>query len=167
MGPAGPAGPQGPQGLQGLPGATGGLSVVAANGAALGQVISFASGAPTFVAMQDQGVWLAAPINPDGLVPMSFYALYLDATCTGPAYVPLDTNPAPLLRLLQSTAGETTAYFAGNPTAVASFQGLSPLGQPQNCSPTAGTGWDNPMLAGPLRSIDMTRFPAPYSISQQ
>ena len=171
MGPAGPAGPPGPQGLQGAQGAQGpaganaGVVMVAANGATFGTVLAFTPGSPTQVAVQDGGVWLQAPVNPDGLVPMSFYALYTDAACTSTPHVPLDTSPAPFFRLLQTVnAGDQTAYYAGNPLVHQAFQGLSPLGQPQNCAPTAGSGWEYPLLAGPQRAFDVTRFPAPFAI---
>lgn len=176
QGPAGPVGPtgstgatgaQGAQGLQGPAGpagAAGGLIVLAANGAKLGTLINYGVGQPSVVARQDNGVWIGVPLNPDGVAPMSFYALYADDTCGTAAFVPLDSNPAPFLRLLQTvTLGDTTAYYAGNPTQVQAFRSLSPLGNPGQCQPATG-GWDQPMLAGPLRAFDLSRFPAPFVV---
>ena len=176
-GPAGLAGPagntgaagvQGPQGSQGIPGpvgAAGGLTVMAANGNALGTLLTFAAGQPSTVALQDNGVWLVANVNPDGVAPTSFYALYTDAQCQSTPFVPLDTNPAPFFRLLQTVnAGDTTAYYAGNPTVVQPALGLSELGRPDLCQSAVGTGWDQPMLVGPQQTFDLSRFPAPFVI---
>jgi len=164
MGPAGPAGPVGPQGAQGPAGVSAG-TVVAANGATLGTVLSFQPGSATLVALQDQGVWLVAPVTPEGIQPTSFLALYGDLACATAPFVPLDTNPAPFYRLLQTTAaGDTTGYYAGNPMQTRAFVAVSPLGHPEQCQPAAGTGWDAPMLAGPLRTIDLGAFPAPFAI---
>lgn len=164
-GPAGPAGPQGLQGVAGPAGAAGGLSVLAANGNTLGTLLSFSMGQPSLVALQDNGVWLVAPVNPDGVAPMSFYALYADAACSTAPFLPLDTNPAPLFRLLQTVnTGDATAYYAGNPAQVQSFLGLSVLGNLGQCQSTVGSGWDQPLLAGPLRTLDLLRFPAPYIV---
>ncbi len=80
MGPQGPAGPAGSQGSQGPPGpagAAGGLTVVAANGAVFGMLVNYGMGQPSVVAVQDDGTWLGAPLNPDGVSPMS----YLRALC--------------------------------------------------------------------------------------
>ena len=74
-------------------------------------------------------------------------------------------NPAPFFRLLQSTtAGAATAFYAGEPSVKQLYLSASPLGQPQQCTTTAALGWDYPLLAGPLRTFDMTRFPAPFTI---
>ncbi len=171
MGPVGPVGATGAQGAQGLQGpqgpagAAGGLKVYAANGAAFGTLVNFVSGQPSVAAVQDQGVWLGAPVTVDGVAPMSYYALYTDDTCGTAPFAPLDANPAPFLRLLQTVnAGDTTAYYAGNPMAVDTFRSLSPLGHPEQCQPTANSGWDAPMLAGPLRTFDLKGFPAPFVI---
>lgn len=164
-GPVGPAGPQGAQGPQGPAGQAAGVTVVAADGTTVGTVLSFQPGVSTLVTLQDQGVALVVPINPDGIVPTSFYALYADAQCTSTPWLPLDTNPAPFFRLLQVvTAGDATGYYAGNPTQVQAFLGLSPPGRPDLCQPTANTGWDTPMLVGPQRALDLRRFPAPYRV---
>ncbi|MEO8682815.1 MAG: hypothetical protein ABI665_27450 [Vicinamibacterales bacterium] len=164
-GPEGIQGPQGIQGVAGPTGAPGAFTVVASNGNAFGTLLSFGAGQPSQVAVQDNGVWLVAPVNPEGVLPMSFYALYADATCGTAPFVPLDTNPAPFFRLLQLVnAGDATAYYAGNPAQVQTFQSLSPLGHPETCQPTAGSGWDLPLLAGPQRAFDMSPFPAPFVI---
>lgn len=163
-GPAGPAGPQGLRGVAGPAGAAGGLSVVAANGNTLGTLVSFGMGQPSLVAVLDNGVWLVVPLNPDGVAPMSFPALYADAACSTAPFLPLDTSPAPLLRLLQTmNLGDKTAYYAGNAAQVQTFLGMSMLGS-LGCLPTAGTGWDLPLLAGPLRTFDLSLFPAPFAV---
>jgi hypothetical protein len=105
-GPAGPAGLPGPQGVQGLRGEPGppgpagsaGLPVVAANGNPFAVLLSFEPGGPSRVALQRSGVWLQAQMSYDGILyPMSTNALFLTPDCSGQAYLPLDTNPAPLL----------------------------------------------------------------------
>ncbi len=164
VGATGPQGAQGPQGAAGPAGAAGGLTVLAANGAEFGTLVNYGMGQASVVARQDNGVWIGVPLNPDGVAPMSFYALYADDTCSAAPFMPLDSNPAPFLRLLQTVAvGDTTAYYAGNPTQVRAFRSLSPLGDPTQCQPAAG-GWEQPMLAGPLRTFDLSRFPAPYVV---
>jgi hypothetical protein len=179
-GPAGPAGatgatgapgPQGDQGVQGVAGPagptgpTGGLSIVAASGNTFGTLLSFRLGEPTSVGLIDNGVGLQALVNPDGVVPTSFLSLYADAACATEPFVPVDTNPAPFFRTLQTVnPGDATAFYAGNPTNVQSFLSLSELGRPETCAPTAGTGWDMPLLAGPQRTFDMTPFPAPFAV---
>jgi hypothetical protein len=168
-GPAGPEGPAGPQGPPGAPGAAGGggLEVVAANGVTLGTLVSFAPGAMNLVARYDQGVWLAVPVANGTIMAVGSMlpALYTDQACTSTAYMPLDSNPAPLLRLLHRVFGtDTVAYFAGEPVAVQSYAGSSPPGRPDLCQPASVTGWDQPLLAGPLRTLDLTGLPEPYSV---
>jgi hypothetical protein len=149
MGPAGPAG----------------LTVLAANGNTLGTLLAFNPGQPSMVAVQNQGIWLVAPVNPEGIAPMSFYALYADDACAGAPHLPFDTNPAPLFRLLQVvTSGDTTAYYAGSHALLQTFRSLSVLGRPDQCQSAAGSGWDQPLLAGPLRTFDLSPFPAPFAI---
>ena len=166
VGPAGPAGPQGAQGAQGPAGTSPtGSQVVAANGATFGTVLSFQPGSATLVGVLAQGVWLVAPITPDGIQPTSYLALYGDAACQTAPFVPLDTNPAPFYRLLQTAAaGDTTGYYAGNPMEFRAFLAVSPLGRPDQCQDAANAGWDAAMLAGPLRTIDLAAFPAPFTI---
>ncbi len=73
--------------------------------------------------------------------------------------------PAPFFRLLQSLEpGDATAYYTGNPIAQRTFVAMSPVGQPGGCMTTAGSGWDTPLLAGPLRTLDMRAFPAPFAV---
>jgi hypothetical protein len=44
---------------------------------------------------------------------------------------------------------------------------MSELGNPGGtCSPTLGTGWDMPLLAGPQTAFDLSTFPAPFAIKQ-
>jgi hypothetical protein len=170
QGPLGLPGPQGPQGLQGLQGPVGpagaaGLQVLATNGAVLGSLVGFTPGGTSYVALQRDGVWLFAPLGADGIVPMSFNAMHLTADCSDTPYLPLDTNPAPLFRLLQVVnAGDATAHFAGNPTTTQAFVALRQLDGSGPCIPTAGTGWDVPMLAGPRRTLDLTALPGPYRV---
>lgn len=167
VGPAGPAGPQGtqgPQGEQGPAGVVAGLTVVASNGATLGTVMGFTIGAPTQVALQEQGVWLVGQFTQAGIVPALTYTLYTGANCTGDAFVAVDTNPAPLYRSLHvNEVTDTTAYYAGNPLQMRAFVSLSLMGQPDQCQPVSG-GWADSLLAGPQRSFDLLRFPAPYSV---
>ncbi|MGD9902457.1 MAG: IPT/TIG domain-containing protein [Vicinamibacterales bacterium] len=173
-GPAGPQGPQGLQGVQGLPGdagpagpaGPGGMTVLAANGEALGTLVSFSPGGTSMVALQHNGVWLFAPVGAAGIQPMAFDAFYLTDDCSGQAYLPLDTNPAPLFRLLQLTAeGATTGYYAGEPSAVAQFPRQRALGDPAAaCVSTTETGWSAPMLAGPLQTLDLTPYPGPFRV---
>jgi hypothetical protein len=177
-GPAGPAGatgatgPQGPQGIQGVEGPAGpagaagsGLNIVAANGTTFGTLLSFSMGGASSVGVLDNDVWLLASVSPAGVEATSFYSLYTDASCSTPAFLPIETSPAPFFRTLQMlNPDDATAYYPGNPTSVQSFQGLSELGRPETCAPTEGTGWDLPLLAGPQRTFDMTRFPAPFSV---
>ncbi len=138
---------------------------MAANGATLGTVLSFQPNSATLVALQDQGVWLVAPVTTDGIQPTSYVALYSDAECATTPFLPLDTNPAPFYRLLQTTAaGATTGYYAGNPMETRAFVAVSPVGNPGQCDPAAGTGWDAPTLAGPLRTINLGGFPAPFAV---
>ncbi len=168
MGPAGPAGPQGAQGIQGIAGPQGpssALTVTAGNGNALGTLLSFTVGQPSLVALEHNGLRLVAPVTPDGVAPMSFYALYADDTCSTAPFMALDTNPAPFYRLLQTVnAGDTTAYYAGDPATVQSFRSLSTLGRPDTCISAVGSGWDTPLLAGPLTTFDLTPFPAPFRV---
>ncbi|MGE0359160.1 MAG: hypothetical protein AB7H93_00190 [Vicinamibacterales bacterium] len=169
MGPAGVAGPAGPQGVQGEQGPQGpagsaGLPVVAANGNPFAVLVSFEPGGTTRVALQRGGVWLTAPMSHDGaLYAMSTNALFLTPDCSGQGYLPLDTNPAPLLRSLLYPGG-STAYYAGAPAAVQSFVSMAALDGSLGCTATLNTGWDQPMLAGPLGTIDMQAFPGPFRI---
>src|SRR5436309_9271402 len=164
-GPPGPTGPRGPQGPKGDPGPAGSnYSVIAGNGASLGPVVGVRSDG-TIVARQEQGVWLGIPVDANGVVPMAMVALYVSSSCAPPAYVPLDTNPAPLYRLLQRPGrDDQTAYYAGDAVQVQTFAGLSPLGHPEMCFPAADYGWGNPILAGPLRTFDLSQFPVPYTV---
>lgn len=161
-GAMGPAGPQGPAGADGVPA---GVTVVAANGATFGTTVGVPVSGPASVLLQDQGVWLVASVDSDGLNSMGAYALYLDSACLGMPFVTLGGSAPPLHRpLLTLSLGDPVAYYAGNPVTLQTFQGLSPLGLPGQCVPTAGTGFDFPMLAGPLHTFDMTRFPAPFTV---
>ena len=164
-GAMGPAGPQGAQGPAGPAGSSVGTEVVAANGTTFGTIVSFQPGSATLVAVQSQGVWLVAAVNPDGISPSSYLALYADSACATAAYLPLDTNPAPFFRLLQTVApGDATGYFAGNPMETRAFVAVSPLGHPDQCQAATGTGWDTPMLVGPLQTMNLTSFPAPFTV---
>lgn len=168
-GPVGPAGPQGAPGAQGPAGtpgaaASGGGTVRAANGSTLGVVVSFQPGGATLVGLQEQGIALVVPVTPDGIQPTSYLSLYADAACATAPYIPLDTNPAPFFRLLQTVhAGDVVGYYAGNPMTERPSLGMSPLGHPEECVP-ASDGWERSMLVGPQRTLDLTRFPAPFRI---
>ncbi|MGE0812424.1 MAG: hypothetical protein AB7O28_01690 [Vicinamibacterales bacterium] len=171
MGPAGPAGatgatgPAGPAGPQGPAGTSGGLQLVAANGLALGSVAGVAPGSTTSVVFEDGGVWLVAQVGGDGLQAQGFFSVYADGACATQPFVPVEVTPAPLFRLLQlASPADPVGYYPGNPVLVQAFQSMSPFGQPQTCMPTAGTGWDQPMLAGPQQTFDLTRFPRPFTV---
>jgi hypothetical protein len=163
-GAAGPMGPQGPQGT--------GLNVVAANGASLGMVVGltkFSGDDPVMIARQDHGVWLTLAVNTDGVVTGSFPIFYTGDGCTGSAYAFLESNPAPLFRLVQRMLpDDTTAYFAGNPVGMLSFPAMQ-IEDPVNagtktCVPTADYGWNGPLFVGPLQTIDLSQFPTPLTI---
>lgn len=153
----GEPGPPGPAGSAGLP-------VVAANGNPFAVLLSFEPGGPSRVALQRNGVWLQAQMSYDGtLYQMSTNALFLTPDCSGQAYLPLDTNPVPLLRSLLVPGG-STAYYAGAPAAEQSFASMAPLDGSGPCTTTENTGWAGSLLAGPLGAIDMQTFPAPFRI---
>lgn len=163
-GPQGPIGPQGPAGPAGPAGSSAGLTVVAANGVTFGTAVGLQVPGPASVLLQDRGLWLVASVDSNGLNSMGAYALYLDSACQGLPFLAL-AGSAPLHRpLLTLTVGDPVAYYAGNPLAIDVFHGLSPLGLPGHCAPTAGTGFDFPVLAGPLQTFDMTRFPTPFTV---
>ncbi len=171
VGAEGPQGPQGPRGLQGSRGETGpagtagGLSVVAANQAVLGTVVSAAPGSPTMVARLVDGVWVGIPMMADGVVAMSYYAFYDNPQCDGSAYAMFETTQEPLVRMLQVVnPGDTTGYYPGNPAVRRSFLWASVLGQPTPCHSTASLGFDSEVLAGPLRTLDLGAFPAPFTV---
>jgi hypothetical protein len=139
--------------------------VIAANGATVGWLIDATPGAGSVVARDELGVWLAVPIGASGVLPTSFPALYADAACATPAFVPLDSTGWSLLRLLQVVnAGDSTGYFAGDPVAVRTFEGMSPLGRPDLCESAAAWGWNQPTVTGPVRTLDLSGLPAPYTI---
>jgi hypothetical protein len=166
MGPTGPQGPQGAQGEQGPQGPAGsaGLPVVSATGNPFAMLLSFEPGGTSRVALQRGGVWLHASMGYEGtLYTMSTSALFLTPDCSGQGYLPLDTNPAPLLRSLIYPGG-STAYYAGAPAAVQSFVSMAALDGSVGCAATQGTVWDQPMLAGPLGTIDMAQFPGPFRV---
>lgn len=164
-GAPGATGPQGPAGPPGTAGAVPGVTVLAGNGATFGTVIGASVSGSASVVLQDQGVWLVASIDADGLNSMGAYALYLDGACRSTPYITLGGSAPPLHRpLLTLSIGDPVAYYAGNPVALQSFQSLSPLGQQDQCVPTAGTGFDYAMLAGPQQTFDMTRFPKPFTV---
>jgi hypothetical protein len=188
-GPAGPAGPTGPQGLPGLQGPPGpqgqqgpqgdgsvtpsnvvpGLRVVASNGQAVGSVVGvtkFSGTDPTVVARQDNGVWLALMVDSSNIQGFALPPMFLTPTCDGPAYALAESSPAPLFRLLQRSDWTVpTGFYPGDPVTVQSFVAYSPSGDPvHDCEPTLNTGWDQPMPAGPLVTVDLSSLPAPYKV---
>jgi hypothetical protein len=144
------------------------LSVYAANGSEIGPVAGSVNvnGANVFVAAHKvQDVWLGVPVDAEGVASLPMIALYTDASCKQPPYIPLETNPAPMFRLLQRTGRtEQTAFYAGAATQVLAFPRWSPLGHPESCFATVDIGWDAPALAGPLQTLDLSQFPGPYTI---
>jgi hypothetical protein len=174
-GPQGPQGLRGPQGLQGETGpagpagANGGLSVFSGT-THLGAIVNVAQndgGAhPVLVARNENGTWLQFGVDDEGIVPLAFPALYLegDESCLTP-YVYVETYPAPLFRSLQlNERNGSTGYYAAGPVTVQSFSRMSLLGPGNPCVTTAGSGWDAPVPAGRQETIDLTRFPTPYTI---
>jgi hypothetical protein len=173
VGPAGPTGPQGPQGAPG-PAATGipGLKVIASNGVAVGTVVaaSKVNGSdPAIVARQDNNTWLAVPLDTSGVVSMAFPIFYTDPNCSGAAYAYVEANPTPLFRMLQRMLpADTTGFYAGDPVQMRSF--LSMLTPDPNvpnttvCATTASVGLMGPLWTGPLQSVDLTAFPAPFTV---
>ena len=190
-GPAGPQGPAGPAGAIGVTGATGptgatgatgptgpqgapgtGLSVVADNGTTVGMIVGvtkFSGNDPVMVARNEQGVWVTLAVNTDGVVVGSFPIFYALEGCAGAAYAFVESNPAPLIRLVQRMLPtDTTGYFAGNPVDMISFPSMQ-IEDPANpgtktCVSTAAYGWSGPLLVGPLRTIDLTPLPTPYRV---
>lgn len=155
----------GVDGAAGPAGAPGGLLVVASNGNTLGTLLQFGAGQPSLVAVQAPGLWLVVNVNPDGIWPSSFPSFYADAACSSPPFLPHDANPVPFFRLLQSvTPADAAGYYAGDPPQWQAFLGMSELGRPGTCQPTAGTGWDQVMLSGPQQTFDLSSFPAPFTI---
>jgi hypothetical protein len=134
----------------------------------LGAIVSVpqnGSGQPLIVARKENDVWLQIAVDEQGIVPSAFYALYDDFSCGSAPYVPVETNPAPAFRTLQLTArGETTGYYAANPLVMRAFNSMSPLGHPEQCDRTAGTGWDAPLLVGPVEKLDLSRFTLPFAV---
>lgn len=172
-GAAGPAGPQGPKGDTG-PAAVGipGLKVVAANGKTVGTIVgvSKSNGSdPAIVATQDNGTWLALPFDTNGLIAMAFPIFYTGPNCSGSAYAYVEANPTPLFRMLQRLLPtDVTGFYGGDPVQMMSFPSL--LTQDPNapgsslCATTVSMGWTGPLWTGPLQTVDLSNFPAPFSI---
>jgi hypothetical protein len=192
IGPAGPVGPAGPAGPAGLTGATGptgpkgdkgdkgdqgpigptggGLTVLSAAGQALGTVVGvtkFNGSDPATVVRKDNGVWVAIQVDSANIVSGAFPIFYLDANCTSEPYA-MAENPVngavPLFRMLQRIDSEPFGFYPGNPVQVQAFQGMSFTSNPVSCQPTLGTGWDAPVAAGPLKSIDLSNLNGPYTV---
>lgn len=183
MGPAGPEGLQGPEGQpgqQGIQGAKGdqgpsgaaGLQVIANNGATLGTVIgmgSLSAPGPATVARLDNGVWIAMAIDTAGIVPSSFPIFYTQPGCTGDAYALFEAMPVPAIRSLQlMLPGDTTGYYPGDPATTASFPAIlapDPANPAQRkCMSAMSSGWGGEQFVGPLKTIDLTAFPTPFTI---
>ena len=179
MGPAGPsgaAGPVGPQGPKGDPGpaAVGipGLKVLASNGKTVGTIVgvSKSNGSdPAIVATQDNGTWLALPFDTNGLIAMAFPIFYTGPNCSGSAYAYVEANPTPLFRMLQRLLPtDTTGFYGGDPVQMMAFPSM--LTQDPNvpgsslCATTASMGWTGPLWTGPLHTVDLSDFPAPFSV---
>ena len=173
----GPSGPDGSQGIQGLKGDQGpagpaGLTVVAHNGQTLGTLVAVtkAYGSdPAIVARQDNGFWLAIPVDSSGVVAMSYPIFYTGVGCTGDAFAYAEASPTPLFRLLQRMLpDETTGYYAGDPvqmTAFPSMLGPTPGDSTtKTCATTMSQGWSGAQLTGPLQAVDLSVFPAPFTI---
>ena len=96
------------------------------------------------------------------LFAMSTIALFPTPDCSGQGFLPLDSQPAPLLRSLFYPGG-STAYYAGNPAAVQTFASMASLDGVGGCVATQGQ-WADPVFAGPLNTIDMLAFPGPFRV---
>jgi hypothetical protein len=173
-GPAGPSGPQGPQGPKGETGPAGpagpngGLSVFAGT-ERLGSVVNVMPNDgiahPVVVARNEGGTWVQFGIDDQGIVPGAYPALYEDASCSSQPFVFVETYPAPLFRTLQLNArNDSTGYYAAGPVTVRVFGSVSTLGDTRDCTSAEQAGWNAPTAAGALRTIDLTRFPTPYTI---
>jgi hypothetical protein len=183
-GPAGPQGFQGTQGPQGLQGPKGdqgpagpaganspaGLQVIAHNGATLGSVVGVGGfNGPAVVARQDNGTWIAIAIDTAGVVPSSFPVFYTQSDCTGDAYALFESSPVPLIRSLQlMLPNDTTAYYPGDPATTMSFPTMlapDPANPAQRkCVSAPASGWGGDQYVGPLKTVDLTAFPAPFTI---
>jgi len=179
-GATGPRGPQGPQGIPGPQGSAGpmttmgiaGLSVIAANNAVVGTVVGvtklFGSD-PLTVARQENGIWLALSLGGDGVVGGSFPIFYTGPECSGTAYAMFEAVPAPLIRAVQRLIPtETTGFYPGNPPETRSFPTMQ-IDDPMNpgtraCVSASANGWGGDLYVGPLQTIDLSQFPAPFTV---
>ena len=171
MGPTGPQGPQGPAGATtsvGMPG----LTVMAFNGTAFGTVVSvtkFTGTDPVMVARRESGTWLSIAIDANGVVPGSFPIFFTGDGCSGDAYAMFESSPVPLFRMVQRmVATDATAFYPGNPAQMRSFPSMQ-MEDPANpgtkaCVSTAAYGWSGQQFVGPLQTIDLAQFPAPFSV---
>ena len=117
------------------------------------------------VGRQDNVVWLAVLVDSEGIQSLSFPVLFKSASCDGQPYAIAENSPVPLFRLLQRTGSTSgSGFYPGNPVVTDTFQGYSATGNPADCQPTLNSGWDVPLPAGPLQTIDLTPFPAPFTI---
>jgi hypothetical protein len=165
-GPQGLVGPQGLQGLQG-PAGPGAKRVVSGNGTVFGVLAGVGGGGVAIVTLEHQGNLLAAALSRDGVVSYTgFPAVYLEPNCQGQAYLPMETEYAPVFRTLQvATPGDTTtAFYGGGDLVVATFQSQSVPGQLATCSEAGPGNWGGPMLVGVLRSIDLTTLAGPFTV---
>jgi hypothetical protein len=159
------------QGVQGPQGS--GLNVVAANGEILGMVVSvtrFSSGPePVIVARKDRDVWLAIGLDANGVAVASYPIFYDTPDCTGAAYAYVEASPVPLFRALQRMlATDSTAFYPGNPLQLRPFQAMQ-IEDPRSpgtktCVLTKDYSYDAPQFVGPMQTIDLTAFPAPFSV---
>jgi len=171
-GPAGPQGPTGPQGPKGDTGAagpagpagSGGLSVFSGT-QFLGTVVNVTPNDttlhPVLVARQENGTWLQFGIDDHGVVPLSLPTLYADSFCLSTPYA-IDMSPVPMFRTLQVYPCDSNGYFPAGPMAqntLGYMKGQGPLSA--TCESSAG--WDS-MPSAPQQKIDLSRFPAPYTI---
>jgi hypothetical protein len=169
QGPAGPMGPQGPAGPAGpvTPAPAPGLTVLS-NGVVVGTIVGVGSD-PAMVARQDHGMWVTLPLDSSGVAIRYYPIFYTGDGCTGGAYAYFESNPAPLIRSVQRmTAADTTGYYPGNPPASLSFSTIQ-IEDPSNpgtkmCVDATANGWGGLLYVGPLQTIDISLFVAPFTI---
>ncbi len=164
QGPAGNDGAPGAQGPQGPAGADGGVMVQTAGGQVVGTMVRYEFGGVSWVTRKHNGQALAVPVDSTGIVPMNYYAFFTDAACATAPFG-YEVTPNPLFRLLQTVnPGDTTGYYAGDPLQLVTPGSVMILGQPGTCQSASAAGWANPLLVGPLQSVDLSGLLGPYSV---
>jgi hypothetical protein len=184
QGPQGLQGVQGPQGIQGSQGIQGPPGISAAvydsNGSRLGLIVGTHLGSDPwdrylttfFVASQDPtGLWIVMEMTQDGFVITSGYQssiYYTDTSCSSTPYLAVGTNSTALIPLARRLNGmptgvNTQGYYAGDPVTMILFQSSRDFSPGSVC----GTIDPQTILAGPMKTFDLTGFLAPFTIKIQ